>query len=151
MQCLPKSRTRKVAVLIADGFDLAPYNAIKGALDSAGAIVVTIGCRRSKVMPASGNSIIPDHFLEGSRSTLFDALLIPPGDQHVKTLLGSGRAIHYIREASVSASQVTRSCSNSHIDSVTASPSPALARGQRSFVLPFLSLNSSMPRTLLVM
>ena len=93
-----------MAVLIADGFDSAPYNAIKAALHSAGAIVVTIGCRRNKVMPASGNSVTPDHFLEGARSTLFDALLIPPGEHHVKTLLGSGRAIHYIREASVSVS-----------------------------------------------
>lgn len=93
-----------MAVLIADGFDLAPYNAIKAALSSAGAIVVTIGCRRSKVTPASGNPVVPDHFLEGSRSTLFDAVLIPPGEHHVKTLLGSGRTIHYIREASVSVS-----------------------------------------------
>ena len=90
-----------MAVLIADGFDLVPYNAMKAALYSAGAIVVTIGSRRNKVMPASGNPVIPDHFLEGTRSTLFDALLVPPGEHHVKTLLGSGRVIHYIREASV--------------------------------------------------
>lgn len=91
-----------MAVLIADGFDLDPYNTIKAALYSAGATVVTIGIRRSKVMPASGNPVVPDHFLEGARSTLFDALLIPPGEHHIKTLVGSGRAIHYIREASVS-------------------------------------------------
>ena len=54
-------------------------------------------------MPASGNPVIPDHYLEDTRSTLFDALLIPPGEHHYRTLLGTGRAIHYIREASVSA------------------------------------------------
>ena len=120
-----------MAVLIADGFDLGSYNKMKAALYSAGAIVVTIGVRRSKVMPATGNPVIPDHFLEGARSTLFDALLIPPGEHHVKTLLGSGRAIHYIREASVSVSisSITRSFSDGYIGSVTASPSLALARG----------------------
>ena len=101
--CLLEIRTRKVAVLLADGFDLAPYDAINAALYSVGAVTVTIGCRRSRILPASGNPIMPDHFLEGARSTLFDAVFIPPGD-HVKTLLGSGRAIHYIREASVSVS-----------------------------------------------
>ncbi len=91
-----------MAVLIADGFDLESYDTMKAALYSAGAVVVTIGVRRSKVTPASGNPVIPDHFLEGARSTLFDALLIPPGEHHHRTLLGSGRVVHYIREASVS-------------------------------------------------
>ena len=118
-----------MAILVADGFDLTPYDAIKAALCSAGAILVTIGCRKSKVTPASGNPVIPDHFLEGARSTLFDALFIPPGEHHVKTLLGSGRAIHYIREASVSASQVIRDYSDDYIGSVTASPSPVLVKG----------------------
>ena len=118
-----------MAILIADGFDLSSYEAIKAALFSAGAISVTIGCRKSKIVSASGPSVAPDHFLDGARSTLFDAILVPPGGHHVETLLGSGRAIHYIREASVSVSQVTWNYSDHSIDSVIASQSPALARG----------------------
>lgn len=83
---------------MADGFDLSAYHALKGALTAAGASPVTIGIRKSRVSPQSGNAIIPDHFLEGARSTLFDAIIIPSGP-HVKTLSSNGRAIHWVREA----------------------------------------------------
>ncbi|KAH8801575.1 catalase-like domain-containing protein [Xylogone sp. PMI_703] len=94
----PSIASRQVALFIADGFNLAEYEGVKGALTAAGAFCFTIGIRRQDVKPASGKAVFPDHHFEGMRSTMFDALYIPGGD-HIKTLMKTGRVIHWIREA----------------------------------------------------
>lgn len=95
----PTIASRNIAIIIADGFNLAEYQAVKAALTAAGAFVFTIGPKRQFVKSAGGGtSVAPDHHFEGMRSTLFDALYIPGGD-HVSTLMKQGRVIHWIREA----------------------------------------------------
>jgi len=42
---------------------------------------------------------VPDHHFEGQRSTLFDALFIPGGENAIKQLTSKGRAVQYVREA----------------------------------------------------
>jgi len=96
---VPTIKGRKIGILVADGFDKTAYDAVSAALYTAGAIPVTLGIRKSVVKPASGKNIRPEHFIEGARSVWFDALIVPPGVAHVKTLMGNGRAIHYLREA----------------------------------------------------
>lgn len=96
--------SRRVAVVIADGFDKATYDGITKALKSSGAFPFTIAPRRSEIFPSGvdhtpGLGVKPDHHLEGARSTLFDALLVPGGAESIKTLQQSGRAIHWVREA----------------------------------------------------
>jgi len=95
----PTIASRMVALIIADGFNLSEYEAVKGALSAAGAFCFTIGPKRQPVMPAGGGKgVPPDHHFEGMRSTMFDSLYIPGGD-HVSTLLKQGRVIHWVREA----------------------------------------------------
>ncbi|KAI5209584.1 catalase [Aureobasidium subglaciale] len=96
--------TRMVAILIADGYDAVAYNAVKAALSAQGALPFTIAPRRVPIYAAgesrdSGKGIVPDHNLEGQRSTMYDALFIPGSSESVKTLRSNGRALHYIREA----------------------------------------------------
>lgn len=96
--------SRKVAILIADGYDSIAYNAIFVALKAARAIPVVLGPRRSAIYSAgqdksSGKGLVPDHHFEGQRSTLFDGLFIPGGEESVATLKKMGRVTHYIREA----------------------------------------------------
>jgi catalase len=91
--------SRTVAIIVADGFNCEEYEAVKAALEGAGAFPSTIGPRRQAVAPAAGGkSVVPDHHFEGMRSTLFDALYIP-GGEHVDELLKQGRVVHWVREA----------------------------------------------------
>ncbi|KAG9314601.1 hypothetical protein JVU11DRAFT_5404 [Chiua virens] len=46
-----------------------------------------------------GDGVFADHHFEGQRSTLFDAIYIPSGKEHVRALAKNGRAIHWVREA----------------------------------------------------
>jgi catalase len=104
----PTIATRRVAILIADGFDAPSYYAVKAALTAAGALAFTLGPRRSAIFPdgedklsqrSSSKGIKPDHHFEGQRSTMFDSIYIPGGKKSVATLEKNGRALHYIREA----------------------------------------------------
>lgn len=95
----PTIMTRRVAIIIADGFDATEFYAMKAALTAAQAMPFTIGTRRSPIQPeGSGKPVTPDHHLEGQRSTMFDAIFIP-GGAHMKVLAKNGRAIHWVREA----------------------------------------------------
>ncbi|KAI1497726.1 catalase [Biscogniauxia marginata] len=100
----PTIASRRVAIIIADGFDNAVYDGVKSALKASSALPFTIGPRRSEVFPAGvdknlGNGVQPDHHLEGMRSTMFDAIFVPGGAESIKTLSKSGRALHWCREA----------------------------------------------------
>ncbi|KAH0592549.1 hypothetical protein MHUMG1_09700 [Metarhizium humberi] len=96
--------SRKVAVLVADGYDAISYGAVVAALKAARAIPVVLGPRRSPVFAAgedsqSARGLVPDHHFEGQRSTLFDAVFIPGGGKSVDALAKMGRVTHYVREA----------------------------------------------------
>ncbi|KAI0024625.1 catalase-domain-containing protein [Xylariomycetidae sp. FL0641] len=100
----PTIASRRIALIIADGFDQAVYEGVKSAVKSSGALPFTIAPRRSEIYPAgvekkSGNGVQPDHHLEGMRSTMFDAIFVPGGADSIKTLSKSGRALHWVREA----------------------------------------------------
>lgn len=97
--------TRRIAMIIADGFDQAMLEAVRGALNAQGATTHVIAPRRGMIFPAgidpeSGTGgLMPDHHLEAQRSTMFDAIYVNPGIQSTLTLRENGRAVHWIREA----------------------------------------------------
>jgi catalase len=100
----PTIASRRIGILISEGFDPISFNAVYGALKGAKALPLVIGRKRSPIHPAgedasSRNSVTPDHHFEGQRSTMFDALFIPGGKASVATLKAQGRTLHYIREA----------------------------------------------------
>ncbi|KAK3935205.1 catalase-1 [Diplogelasinospora grovesii] len=96
----PTIKSRRIAILVADGYDPVAYKAAYGAISAALAIPLVIGPRRSKVTAAGGSSSVqPHHHLEGFRSTMVDAIFIPGGEESIKTLAKNGRALHWIREA----------------------------------------------------
>jgi catalase len=98
----PTIATRRVAVLISDGFNMAELGAVCSALANGQATTWIIGPRRGKIYAhhdgESGQFIMADHHFEGQRSTMFDAIYIPSGS-HARALANNGRAIHWIREA----------------------------------------------------
>ncbi|KAI5367258.1 putative catalase hem-binding, catalase immune-responsive domain, catalase core [Septoria linicola] len=100
----PTIATRRVAIIIADGFDKTAYNGIVAALKAAQALPFTIAPRRSVIYAAgetkdNSKGTQPDHHLEGMRSTMFDSVFVPGGADSVATLRKNGRALHWVREA----------------------------------------------------
>ncbi|KAI5812780.1 catalase-like domain-containing protein [Pyronema omphalodes] len=95
----PTIATRRIAILIADGFDLATFTAIRAAFKAQGAVTFVIAPRRHMIYPeGSSEGVMPDHHFEGQRSTMFDATFVCPGTNAILTLRECGRAIHWIRE-----------------------------------------------------
>lgn len=97
----PTIATRRIAILIGDGFNSNDVTAVRAAFGSAGAVNFIIGPRRGKVTAGSGlgDGLTTDHHFEGQRSTMFDAVFIPSGAEHAKSLASNGRVIHWVREA----------------------------------------------------
>jgi catalase len=96
----PTIASRRIAILIGDGYDAISFSGAYAAITAALAIPLVIGTKRSKVTSSDGStSVQPHHHLEGFRSTMVDALFIPGGEGSVRTLGKNGRALHWIREA----------------------------------------------------
>ncbi|KAI0032313.1 catalase-like domain-containing protein [Vararia minispora EC-137] len=99
----PTIKSRRIAILIADGFSKIEVESIRTLLKTAGAFPFLISMRRSKIYPADEKGddlgVFADHHFEGQRSTLFDAILVPSGQASADILMASGRCIHWVREA----------------------------------------------------
>ena len=100
----PTIETRRVAIIITDGYDPVAYNGIVAALKGAKALPFTISTRRNLIFAAgeskeSGKGVRADHHLEGMRSTMFDSIFVPGGTNSIAALRKNGRALHWVREA----------------------------------------------------
>ncbi|KZT08246.1 catalase [Laetiporus sulphureus 93-53] len=96
----PTIVSRRVAILIQDGFDAKQVKAIRELLKQGQATTWVIGPRRGKIVAeGGGEGLGADHHFEGQRSTMFDAIIIPGGAEHAKKLAENGRAVHWVREA----------------------------------------------------
>ena len=72
-------RTRKVAILVADGVHGASIAAMQAALAEAGAVSCLIAPKLGPVQTTEGESLPANRTLENSPSVLFDALVLPDG------------------------------------------------------------------------
>lgn len=92
-------QTRKIAVLVADGFDDASVQAITKALKAAGAMTKIIAPHLGTIASANNAGVKADFSLLTASSVLFDAVYVPGGAASVKTLLQEADAVHFINEA----------------------------------------------------
>lgn len=92
-------KTRKVAILVADGLEPATIKRIQHDLVEAGAICKVIGPHLGSVSTASGRQFPVDHTFGNMPSIMFDAVLIPGGALSAKALCGMGEAVHFVLEA----------------------------------------------------
>ncbi|WP_395597817.1 catalase HPII [Pseudomonas sp. A1437] len=97
---LPENiKTRKVAILAANGVDGAAIDAMKKALAAEGAHAKLLGPTSAPVKTADGKSLPVDASMEGMPSVIFDAVFVPGGAASIKALGGDGVALHYVLEA----------------------------------------------------
>ena len=90
--------TRKVAVLAADGVDLASVKRMKKALEDEGAMVKIVAPRLGS-LKAEGGRLDIDMSLLTTSSVLFDALYVPGGAKSVEALTSERDAVTFVMEA----------------------------------------------------
>ncbi|WP_185057479.1 DJ-1/PfpI family protein, partial [Pseudomonas chlororaphis] len=87
-------KTRKVAVLVANGVDGAIIDALKKALKAEGAHAKVLGPTSAPVTTADGKTLAVDASMEGLPSIAFDAVFVPGGAESIKALSRDGVALH---------------------------------------------------------
>jgi catalase len=92
-------KTRRVAILAADGVEDTELSTLTQALTAAGAQAKVVAPRLGSLTSASGTEIHIDFSLLTAGSVLFDAVYVPGGARSVERLKGEANALHFIHEA----------------------------------------------------
>jgi catalase len=92
-------RTRKVAILVANGAHDASLALVRDRLRREGAVPRTVGSRIGSFLAASGQVIEAEASLENAPSVLFDAVVLPDGEDAISALLRDGRSREFLRDA----------------------------------------------------
>ncbi len=92
-------QTRKIAFLVADGFDDAAVTNMTKALQAAGAMPKIIAPRGGTLSSAKGKELAVDFSLLTTSSVLFDAVYVPGGEASVAALQREADAVHFLNEA----------------------------------------------------
>ncbi|KAI5479923.1 hypothetical protein MNV49_002213 [Pseudohyphozyma bogoriensis] len=98
---------RKIGIFVLDGFDSTQVTPLVAGLTALGCVPQLIGARKGPAYPAgtkvgdtSAKGVLNTNWTaESCRSTHFDALFFPSGDEAYVKALGQGRVIHFVREA----------------------------------------------------
>ena len=91
-------RTRRVAILVADGCDGSPLVALGERLTAQGAVPRFVSTTLGSVAPRSGDAIEVDVSLEAAPSVLYDAMVLPSGIDAVRHLRRDGRTLEFIKD-----------------------------------------------------
>jgi catalase len=91
-------RTRRIALLVADGVNGEAMTAMHEALIEQGAVPRFVGIKLGQVRSARGDPVEVEVSLEAAPSVLWDAVVLPDGDAPVDTLSQSGHAIEFVKD-----------------------------------------------------
>ncbi len=91
--------TRKVAILAADGVDVASIKVMKKALERGGAAAKIIAPRLGTLKGANGEKLAIDFSLLTAASVLFDAVYVPGGAASIAALRDERDATDFVTEA----------------------------------------------------
>jgi catalase len=92
------AKTRKVAILVADGFDGQQTTAMMAALKAAGAMPMIVSQYGGPITSNEGQAISADKLFISAASVIFDATFIPGGRRSIETLVQEGMAVHWVNE-----------------------------------------------------
>ena len=92
-------KTRRIAILVADGVEAAPLRRLQQDLGEAGVVCKLVAAHLGTVSTSTGRQLVVDHTFANMPSVMFDAVLIPGGKSSSLTLSGLGDAIHFVLEA----------------------------------------------------
>ena len=90
-------RTRRIALLVADGVDATSLQSVYDALAEQGAVPNYVGHRLGAVESASGEALEVEITMETAPAVVFDALVLPSGKTAIDTLGLSGQAMEFVK------------------------------------------------------
>jgi catalase len=90
-------RTRKIAVLVANGVEGASLGKLVTALVAAGAVPRLVAARLGTCVGMGGEKFAADATLENSPGFLFDALVLPDGADAVAALDADAHTLEFVR------------------------------------------------------
>jgi catalase len=91
-------RTRRVAILIADGCNATALTALADRLTNEGAVARFVATALGSVQPAEGDAIEVDVSLEAAPAVLYDALVLSDGAEAVNALRADGRVLEFVKD-----------------------------------------------------
>ena len=91
-------RTRRVAILVADGCDAGPLRDLVTRLTAEGAVARFVASRLGPVDTTSGDAIEVDVSFEAAPAVLYDAVVVAGGETAVVTLAGDGQAKEFVKD-----------------------------------------------------
>ncbi|HEX6766630.1 MAG TPA: catalase, partial [Polyangiaceae bacterium] len=91
-------RTRRIAILVADGVDGEAARVLHDGLEAEGAVPRFVGARLGTVETETGDLLDVEVTLETMPSVLFDALALPGGKVAMTALGNLGHALEFIKE-----------------------------------------------------
>jgi len=91
-------RTRRVAILVADGCEAEILTAVAGRLTDEGAVPRFVSTTLGSVQPRTGDEIEVDISLEAAPAVLYDALVLPDGAEAIDALRADGRTLEFIKD-----------------------------------------------------
>lgn len=92
-------KTRKVAILAADGVSSIELVRMEGSLKEKGATAELVAPHMGTLRGATGESLKIDKTLATADSVMYDAVYVAGGKESVDQLLGDHEARHFVREA----------------------------------------------------
>jgi catalase len=92
-------KSRRIAFLVAAGYNHGELQAVRTALENAGAHVKIVSQHLGPVTSAAGGEVQADMSLLTTGSVLFDAVFVPGGRGSVEQLKQDGDALHFLAEA----------------------------------------------------
>ena len=91
-------RARRIAIVVADGVDATAAVTAYAALAEADAVPRFIGERLGAVRPGAGRTLEVDVTLEAMPAVLFDAVVLPGGDEAAERLSRNALAVDFVTE-----------------------------------------------------
>lgn len=90
---------RKIAFLVTDGVDRESIAGLRDALATLGATVELLAPVDGEVTAADGVAVPVTRALTTVASVLYDAVVLPAGEEAALELTGDGYAVHFVAEA----------------------------------------------------
>jgi catalase len=91
-------RTRRIAILVADGVDGEAARALHAALATKEAVPRYVGARLGAVQTVDGDALEVEVTLETMPAVLFDALVVPGGKTAIEALGNIGHALEFVKD-----------------------------------------------------
>jgi catalase len=92
-------RTRRIALLVANGVEGAALKALHEGLTQLGAVPRYVGPRLGQIETADGDVIDVEVTLETTPSVLYDAVVVPGGKAGITVLGNVGQALEFLKDS----------------------------------------------------